>query len=229
MSSPILNLTEMAGSQSQPHVIVNAHLRALEVFGQVIALTQGGNTPPGSPAEGDAYVVGTSPTGAWATHGKAVAYYSAGWKFLAPANGWRAFSVADGDYYRYNGSTWVVDSTVTPSQLYLAGIPFAQPGLPSAGAIYNIMIPFALTIAAGLVGSSGYSGINATASSVFSLSKNGAAAFGTLTWTNAGSAPTLAAASLTTFAAGDRLTITAPVAQDVTLANVGFTLKATRI
>lgn len=231
MTSPILNLTEMAASQSQPSVIVNDHLRALEVFGQIIAETQGDTAPPGSPADGDQYILGTSCTGAWSGHDLDVAYYSGGWKFLTPTEGWRAFNVDDGEYYRYTttGPAWNVDSTTVPALLYVTGIPFAQPGLPGAGAVYNIMLPFACTIAAALAGSYGYSGVNATSSSVFSLAKNGAAAFGTLTWTNASSAPTLASGSGATFAAGDRLTITAPASQDATLADVGFTLKATRI
>lgn len=46
------------------------------------------NTPPGSPTVGDAYVVDTSPTGAWASHAKDVALYTVrGWVFATPKVG----------------------------------------------------------------------------------------------------------------------------------------------
>lgn len=79
------------------------------------------NTPPSSGlAPGDAYIVGTSPTGAWAGRANCKAYYSAGgWRFLpgedsagtpitmgAAHDGWRVFNKDDGQWYEWNGSAW---------------------------------------------------------------------------------------------------------------------------
>jgi hypothetical protein len=69
-------------------------------------------TPPGSPANGDCYVVGSSATGAWAGHDKAVAIYytSGGWVFVAPVVGLRAFNRATDSYWRYSGTAWITET-----------------------------------------------------------------------------------------------------------------------
>jgi hypothetical protein len=52
MTTPILDMDELAAAQSQPEVIVNAALRTLEAAMQISALGYQ-NDPPGSPVEGD--------------------------------------------------------------------------------------------------------------------------------------------------------------------------------
>ena len=48
--------------------------------------------PPGSPAEGDTYIVAPSATGGWSGHDKAFACWLSGaWSFRAPAEGWLAY------------------------------------------------------------------------------------------------------------------------------------------
>ncbi|MFN3746711.1 MAG: DUF2793 domain-containing protein [Hyphomicrobiaceae bacterium] len=59
-------------------------------------LAQGSETPPASPAIGDAYFLGAAPTGEWAGEGERIAVYTArGWVFVAPPVG-KLFYVADG-------------------------------------------------------------------------------------------------------------------------------------
>lgn len=49
-------------------------------------------TPPGSPADGDTYIVGPSPTGAWAGQADKVAVWSGTeWVFGTPRVGWVAY------------------------------------------------------------------------------------------------------------------------------------------
>lgn len=53
------------------------------------------NTPPASPAAGDTYIVGPSPTGAWAGKADQIAYWDASvspgeWLFAVPRTGWLA-------------------------------------------------------------------------------------------------------------------------------------------
>lgn len=45
------------------------------------------NTPPGSPANGQAWKVGAAPSGAWAANADDIAVYSSGWAFASPTAG----------------------------------------------------------------------------------------------------------------------------------------------
>lgn len=256
MTTPILGLTEMSAAQSQPHIVVNAIARGLEAFAQSTASTIT-NSPPGSPTDGTVVIVGTSGTGDFSGKNNKIAFYSSGWLFLTPTEGWR-FRVNDVDnWYVYDGSVWNVDAggvstftalTDAPASYTGAGLKTVRvnsgasalefmntvaaltasiTGKPGAADIYNIIVPVALTIPASLTGSAGYSGTNATSSSVFTLSKNGTS-FGTITFSSGSSTGALSAASSTSFSAGDRLTITCPSSQDATLANVALTIYGTR-
>jgi hypothetical protein len=71
------------------------------------------NTPPGSPTNGDRYIVGTSPTGAWAGQANRVAVWvgaESAWRFFQPKLGWRAWNAAVPNYIRFNGSAWIDDA-----------------------------------------------------------------------------------------------------------------------
>ncbi len=70
-------------------------------------------------------------------------------------------------------------------------------------------------------------GVAATASSVFSVRKNGVQ-FGTITVAPGGTVGTLSGTQ-TDFANGDILSIIAPSSQDLTLQNIGITMIATRL
>lgn len=67
----------------------------------------GANTPPASPTPGDLYVVGTSPTGAWAGQAKNIASWTGSvWKFTVPDGGWHAYSKAVNLQYAYVAGSW---------------------------------------------------------------------------------------------------------------------------
>lgn len=89
-------------------------LRQYHALVQAAVISKTLTAPPGSPANGDAYIVGASATGAWATHDKAIAIWTtdnpatpAGlWEFYGPTIGFSAFNAADSKLYVYDGSTW---------------------------------------------------------------------------------------------------------------------------
>lgn len=69
------------------------------------------NTPPGSPADFDAFLVGSSPTGPWASAAGKIAFWLNGWKFIVPQVGHRALVAADvsgqaGRQIDYFGGGW---------------------------------------------------------------------------------------------------------------------------
>ena len=63
--TPNLGLPNILAAQSQKHVTHNEAIRALDVVVQLAVLDRDLATPPVSPAEGDRYIVATSPTGNW--------------------------------------------------------------------------------------------------------------------------------------------------------------------
>jgi hypothetical protein len=77
---PGLGLPLISSQQASPEVTHNTALLMIQ------ALTLGAiakqNAPPGSPADGDTYIVGTAGSGAWAGHNNAVAIFYGGWIFI---------------------------------------------------------------------------------------------------------------------------------------------------
>src|SRR5262245_13225390 len=89
--SPKLALSYLIDSQAQKEVTHNDALNDLDALSQISVINMTTATPPGSPAEGDSYIIASSPTGAWSgAAGKIASYYS-GWRIKAPQEGWRAW------------------------------------------------------------------------------------------------------------------------------------------
>jgi len=97
-------------------------------------------------------------------------------------------------------------------------------GLPGAGeVILRFNYVRAITLPAGLSGSRITAAVAATATTDFTLSKNGSS-FATLRFAAAGTVATIVGmASDVAFAVNDQLTLTAPGVQDATLADIAFT------
>ena len=93
-------------SQSQKEVTHNSGLDLIDALLQAACVSVSVNTPPGSPVAGDCYVVGTSPTGAWAGQAKAVAFYTTGWNFIAPWEGLTVWANDTNALNTYDGSAW---------------------------------------------------------------------------------------------------------------------------
>ena len=73
------------------------------------------NDPPATPLRGDRYIVGTSPTGDFVGHAKAIAYCSNAtgpvWTFDAAKEGMHAYNMDDKKVYYYNGTVWGLQIT----------------------------------------------------------------------------------------------------------------------
>lgn len=60
------------------------------------------DTPPSAPVEGECWLVGDAPTGAWEDHAGTLASYQAGgWIFAPPRDGLRVLDRATGQEIRY--------------------------------------------------------------------------------------------------------------------------------
>lgn len=83
-TTPDFGIPLVASQQAAPEITHNEALLLLQVLLSGVIMQT--NTPPSSPTEGDAYLAGTSPTGAWSGKANKVAVYtSGGWRFL-PGN-----------------------------------------------------------------------------------------------------------------------------------------------
>lgn len=104
-TDPIFGWTLLVEGTANSAALVN-ELLARIVAGTIRVLSLGDNTPPGSPANFDAYILGGSPTGAWSGQANKIAVYADGWKFMTPTKGMR-LRVADDNYtVEYDGSAW---------------------------------------------------------------------------------------------------------------------------
>jgi hypothetical protein len=98
-----------------------AFMRGMDFFGQPIVKGYLTNTPPGSPSDGDSYIIGAAPTGAWAGQGGKIARYStvaAAWEFYTPQNGWMVQANSAREIYRRTGGVWEIyyqEGTWTPT------------------------------------------------------------------------------------------------------------------
>jgi hypothetical protein len=106
-NSTKLALPFLDAAQAQKHVTHNDALMALDALVMLSVKGLFTNTPPGSPADGDRYITGGSPTGAWAGQaGKVAARQDGTWRFYSPQVGWISFVESDGVYVLDQTFTW---------------------------------------------------------------------------------------------------------------------------
>nr|HPG88075.1 DUF2793 domain-containing protein [Hyphomicrobium sp.] len=109
--TPNIKLPYMLAAQSQKHVTHNEALRMLDAVVQLSVLDRHLTAPPGSPVDGDRYIVAASPTGAWAGQAeKVAAYQDAAWMFYAPKEGWFAWIADENAVAVFDGVGWALTS-----------------------------------------------------------------------------------------------------------------------
>ena len=80
-TSPLVGLPWIASQQDQPEVSHNEALLLLQAL--LFGVLGSQNAPPGGPAAGQAYIVGSAGSGAWNGHSNQIAIYSGtAWAFL---------------------------------------------------------------------------------------------------------------------------------------------------
>lgn len=122
-TSPNLALPYIIAAQAQKHVTHNEAIRGLDALVHLMVLDKDLSTPPGSPSDGDRYIVAASPTGAWAGHaGKVAAWQDGAWAFYTPRAGWLAWVADETKLYSHDGSAWSVVTVSVGSGAALWGI-----------------------------------------------------------------------------------------------------------
>jgi hypothetical protein len=107
-TTPNISLDLLAANQNQKHVTANVSFRRLDALVQLAVIDRGLTAPPGSPADGDRYLVASSATGAWAGWDLNItAYQDGAWVRLAPKEGWVCWVADENIMLVYDGATWV--------------------------------------------------------------------------------------------------------------------------
>jgi Protein of unknown function (DUF2793) len=75
-------------------------------------------TVPAAPVPGQSWIVGASPTGAWAGHSGHIACWTdGGWRFAVPVSGMSCWSLADSLPVQFGTSGWI-KGRLTGSSVY---------------------------------------------------------------------------------------------------------------
>jgi hypothetical protein len=108
-TTPILAVTDLVSAQALPETTINESVRRIEQGAGAFSVKNQTTTPPGSPADGDSYIVTATATGAWVGWELSVAYYQTGtgWLRIQPREGMLAWDQTTNDLHYYSGAAWI--------------------------------------------------------------------------------------------------------------------------
>lgn len=113
-----LALPLIAPAQAQKHITHNEALALIDALVQLSVLDRDLTAPPASPANGDRYIVGPSPSGAWTGHAGAIAWFDVDvWRFLTPIAGWIAWIADEALPVVWTGSAWAPLTALNPTAM----------------------------------------------------------------------------------------------------------------
>lgn len=123
-STPRLMLAELVDGQEMDAMTINDALIQLDAVTGLYLKGSAAVTPPTTPADGDMYLLGAAPTGAWTGRAYKLAYcLDGGWRFYTPFAGLCALAADQGRLIIFDGSAWVDYASVMAFQnLPLMGV-----------------------------------------------------------------------------------------------------------
>jgi hypothetical protein len=135
-ATPRMGLAILPPTPAQPQVTHNEALHQIDALTDICLLGKFVNAPPASPSDGDTYLLGGAPTGAWSGQAWKLAYcLDGGWRFFAPFNGLRAYVAASNAFLVYQGSAWI-DATALISASEVSIASAATCDLGAAGSLF---------------------------------------------------------------------------------------------
>ena len=148
-----LLLPYILAAQAQKHVTHNEALRILDGLVQLSVLGRDLTAPPGSPTDGDRYIVGSGATGDWAGWDLNVTLWTDGaWLRLPPRAGWRAWVEDEGLLLVYDGAGWAGTTPAALQNLALLGLGATADASNPFSAKLNAALWTAKTVAEGGTG-----------------------------------------------------------------------------
>lgn len=105
--TPRLTLPFIMPSQAQKHITHNEAIQALDALVQPSVESRAVTAPPIAPLPGEAWLVPSGATGAWAGHTDEIAAWQSGaWSFYDPAPGWQIYVKSDKTQLVFDAGTW---------------------------------------------------------------------------------------------------------------------------
>jgi hypothetical protein len=105
-TSPLFGINYIDEGEQGANLFGSA-LNILESLSQCNAIDRDLTTPPGSPSDGDVYLLpGSGCTGDWAGQDGDIALYYSGWYFKTPREGWRLYVKDENKFLMYDGASW---------------------------------------------------------------------------------------------------------------------------
>lgn len=150
-TSPRVGFTDLTAGQAVPETTVNEIGRRVEQgAGHFIFKDRDLATPPGSPADGDCYLVAASGTGAWSGHDGDIAFYmNTSWLFIEVIEGYTAWINDENLLVGYNGSSWATLSTGgNPTQNIAIACSDETTAITTGTAKVTFRMPYAFTLSA---------------------------------------------------------------------------------
>ncbi len=111
-TSTKLALPYLEAAQAQKHVTHNEALRVLDAVVMLSVLDRDLTAPPGSPVDGDRYLVASGASGAWTgADGRIAAWQDGAWRFCTAQAGWRLWIADEGILLIFDGGSWTGAAT----------------------------------------------------------------------------------------------------------------------
>ena len=196
----------------------DVNLRMLSALVQLSVLSAT-TALPGVPTNSLIYIV---PSGGDAK--KVAIYDESAWVYFTPAEGWLAYVKDTDKYIKFDGTNWVDLTTgggggtaALEYACFIAGKPAA------AEVVMRHVMTQAGTIPIGMTGSRAVLNVATTAAKSFDIKKN-TTAIGTINFAAGAVVGTFTFTAAVAFAAGDILQLSAPAAQDTTLADLSVSI-----
>ena len=106
-NTPRLGLPELAQMQEMDSAQINEALVQIDALSDLSIKGLFVNDPPASPADGDAYVTGGAPMGAWTGNAYKIAYcIDGGWRIFTPFDGLVAHRADTDSFVVYRSGQW---------------------------------------------------------------------------------------------------------------------------
>lgn len=122
-----LKLPLLQPGQAQKEMFHNEALTLIDAALHPATAAPATNDPPATPADGQMWIIGATPSGAWSGRaGTLATWTSGGWRFVAPLPGMTVWLSGSARWAWHDGTVWRMDA------LPCAGI--AVDGVPVLGA-----------------------------------------------------------------------------------------------